>query len=235
VSGVRERLFDSFKLEDNFPEIHLLRRIDRFLDLSDLRQYLPDFCNHTWRPLLESELMIRARFAACCLAIRSDRRPASQKVASRDGPTHDADVERETLTTNQPFRRRRSSLPGERRLPPSGCDSHAPRQADRGRKTGQRCAPRLRRGLNGPWLNGTLRRNRAGHRRIYARLSVCISYAYDKLNTNYFNLEGEGCCPLFVVDRGNENGFIVVVAGVIPGGRLRRVSLVGDARRLAGR
>jgi|SRR5271155_3954636 len=190
VSGVRERLFDSFKLEDNFPENHLLRRIDRFFDLSDLRQYLPDFCNHTWRPLLESELMIRARFAACCLAIRSDRRLAMQKVASRDGPTHDAGGAGETLTTNQPFGRRRSSLPGERRLPPCGRHSHAPRQADRGRKTGQRRAPRLWRSLNGSCLNGALRRDGGGQRRISARLSVCISLSYDKLNTNYFNFRG---------------------------------------------
>ena len=104
VSGVRERLFDSFKLEDNFPENHLLRRIDRFLDLSDLRQYLPDFCNHTCRPLLESALMIRARFAGCCFAIRLDRRATSEKVAGRDGSAGDAGIEGEALATNQRFR-----------------------------------------------------------------------------------------------------------------------------------
>ena len=37
LSSGQERLFYSFNLEDHIPANHLLRRIDRCLDLSDLR------------------------------------------------------------------------------------------------------------------------------------------------------------------------------------------------------
>jgi hypothetical protein len=35
--GSQEQLFYSFSLEDHVPKDHLLRGIDRFLDLSELR------------------------------------------------------------------------------------------------------------------------------------------------------------------------------------------------------
>jgi hypothetical protein len=42
-------LFYEFSLEDHVPQDHLLRSIDRFVDLSDIRQYLAEFCSHTGR------------------------------------------------------------------------------------------------------------------------------------------------------------------------------------------
>ncbi len=48
--GGQERLFYSFDLEDHVPQNHLLRGIDRFLDLNDLRQHLAEFYSHTGRP-----------------------------------------------------------------------------------------------------------------------------------------------------------------------------------------
>jgi hypothetical protein len=39
-SGNQDRLFYSFHLDDYVPKNHLLRGIDRFLDLSALRQHL---------------------------------------------------------------------------------------------------------------------------------------------------------------------------------------------------
>lgn len=41
--GNQNRLFYSFNLEDYVPANHLLRGIDHFLDLADLRVYLPHF------------------------------------------------------------------------------------------------------------------------------------------------------------------------------------------------
>jgi transposase len=43
LSSGQERLFCSFNLEDHIPANHLLRNIDRCLDLTDLRRYLADF------------------------------------------------------------------------------------------------------------------------------------------------------------------------------------------------
>jgi hypothetical protein len=42
LSSGQERLFYSFNIEDHIPANHLLRSIDRCLDLSDLRHYLAD-------------------------------------------------------------------------------------------------------------------------------------------------------------------------------------------------
>ncbi len=37
---MQEALFYSFSLERHVPDDHLLRRIDRFVDLSDMREHL---------------------------------------------------------------------------------------------------------------------------------------------------------------------------------------------------
>lgn len=47
----RERI-TAFSLEDYVPATHLLRQIDRFLDLSDLRRHLASFYSHTDAPPL---------------------------------------------------------------------------------------------------------------------------------------------------------------------------------------
>jgi transposase len=72
--GKQNRLFYSFKLEDHVPANHLLRDIDRFLDLTDLRAYLAPFYSHTGRPSIDPELMIRMLIVGYCFAIRSERR-----------------------------------------------------------------------------------------------------------------------------------------------------------------
>jgi transposase len=69
-----EQLFYDFCLEDHVPDDHLLRRIDRFLDLSDVRQKLKPFYCSIGRPSIDPELMIRMLIIGYCLAIRSERR-----------------------------------------------------------------------------------------------------------------------------------------------------------------
>jgi transposase len=53
----QEYLFYAFSLEDHVPHDHLLRNIDRMLDLSDFRQHLADYYSHTGRPSIDPELM----------------------------------------------------------------------------------------------------------------------------------------------------------------------------------
>jgi hypothetical protein len=48
--GSQGKLFYSFNLDDHVPRNHLLRGIDRFFDLGELRTYLAPFYNHTGRP-----------------------------------------------------------------------------------------------------------------------------------------------------------------------------------------
>src|SRR6516164_6501590 len=73
-SGDQDRLFYSFNLDKHVPADHLLRRIDRFLDLSQLRQRLEPFYSHTGRPSIDPELMIRMLLVGYCFGIRSERR-----------------------------------------------------------------------------------------------------------------------------------------------------------------
>ena len=48
-------LFYEFSLEDHVPQDHLLRSIDRFVDLSSIRGLLSDFYSHTGRPSVDPE------------------------------------------------------------------------------------------------------------------------------------------------------------------------------------
>ena len=59
LAGEQERLFYSFDLETVVPRNHLLRGIDRCLDLRELRQHLADHYSPTGRPSVDPELMIR--------------------------------------------------------------------------------------------------------------------------------------------------------------------------------
>jgi transposase len=55
----QEALFYSFSLERHVPTDHLVRAIDRFIDLSDLRSRLAPFYSSTGRPSVDPELLIR--------------------------------------------------------------------------------------------------------------------------------------------------------------------------------
>lgn len=70
----QEQLFYSFSLEDHVPANHLLRGIDRFLDLGSLRRHLAEFYSHTGRPSIDPELMIRMLVVGYCFGVRSERR-----------------------------------------------------------------------------------------------------------------------------------------------------------------
>ncbi len=73
-AGNQDRLFYSFNLDDHVPPDHLLRGIDRFLDLGELRQHLAPFYSNTGRPSIDPELMVRMLIVGYCFGIRSERR-----------------------------------------------------------------------------------------------------------------------------------------------------------------
>lgn len=73
-SGVQDRLFYSFNLDDQVPRDHLLRGIDRCFDLGGLREQLAPFYSHTGRPSIDPELMMRMLVVGYCFGIRSERR-----------------------------------------------------------------------------------------------------------------------------------------------------------------
>lgn len=67
-------MFYEFSLEDHVPQNHLLRSIDRFVDLRSIRAHLAEFYSHTGRPSIDPELMIRMLLVGYCSGIRSERR-----------------------------------------------------------------------------------------------------------------------------------------------------------------
>ena len=52
-------LFYEFSLERQVPATHLLRSIDRFVDLSDIRSHLAPFYSCIGRPSIDPELLVR--------------------------------------------------------------------------------------------------------------------------------------------------------------------------------
>jgi transposase len=76
----QEALIYSFNLERHVPPDHLLRSIDRFVDLSDIRQHLRPFYSETGRPSIDPELMIRMLIIGYCMGIRSERRCARRCI-----------------------------------------------------------------------------------------------------------------------------------------------------------
>src|SRR6478735_6282071 len=70
----QEALFYEFSLERHVPAHHLLRAIDRFVDLSGIRAHLRPFYSDTGRPSIDPELMIRMLIVGYCFGIRSERR-----------------------------------------------------------------------------------------------------------------------------------------------------------------
>jgi transposase len=67
-------LFYEFSLERHVPSAHLLRAIDRFVDLSDIRRHLAPFYSSTGRPSIDPELLVRMLLVGYCYGIRSERR-----------------------------------------------------------------------------------------------------------------------------------------------------------------
>ena len=70
----QESLFYQFRLDDHIPSDHMLRAIDRFVDLDGFRRHLAPFYSTTGRPSIDPELMIRMLLVGYCFGIRSERR-----------------------------------------------------------------------------------------------------------------------------------------------------------------
>ncbi len=67
-------LFYAFSLEKRVPDDHMLRSVERFVDLSSVREHLKPFYSTTGRPSVDPELMIRMLIIGYCSGIRLERR-----------------------------------------------------------------------------------------------------------------------------------------------------------------
>jgi transposase len=68
------QLFYDFCIDDHVPAEHLLRGIDRHLELDSVREQLKPFYSSTGRPSVDPELMMRMLIVGYAMGIRSERR-----------------------------------------------------------------------------------------------------------------------------------------------------------------
>jgi transposase len=69
-----EALFYYFRLEDQVPETHLLRLIDKHISFEFVRQQLKDSYSETGRPSIDPELLLRILLIGYLYGITSERR-----------------------------------------------------------------------------------------------------------------------------------------------------------------
>ena len=67
-------LFYEFSLDSHVPADHLVRSINRFVELDGIRAALEPFYSTIGRPSIDPELMIRMLIVGYCFGIRSERR-----------------------------------------------------------------------------------------------------------------------------------------------------------------
>jgi len=84
-------LFYEFSLEDHVPADHLMRSIDRFVDLSGIRSHLAPFYSATGRPSVDPALMIRMLLIGYCMGIRSERRLCEGEARPATGSRGEAE------------------------------------------------------------------------------------------------------------------------------------------------
>ncbi len=70
----QEALFYGFSLEEHVPADHLLRAIDRFVELSEIRRQLESYYSAIGRPSVDPELTTRMLLVGYCCGIRSELR-----------------------------------------------------------------------------------------------------------------------------------------------------------------
>src|ERR1700680_296046 len=69
-----ESLFYYFRLQDQIPEDHLLRLLDRHIDFSFVRKQLKEFYSPTGRPSIDPEVLLRLLLVGYLYGITSERR-----------------------------------------------------------------------------------------------------------------------------------------------------------------
>src|SRR5579864_2982347 len=69
-----EALFYYFRLEDQIPETHLLRLIDKHIRFEFVRQQLKDSYSETGRPSIDPELLLRMLLIGYLYGITSERK-----------------------------------------------------------------------------------------------------------------------------------------------------------------
>jgi transposase len=70
----REPMFYYVRMEEIVPENHLLRLVDRHIDLSFIRHKVKHLYSHTGRPSIDPEVLLRMLLIGYLYGITSERR-----------------------------------------------------------------------------------------------------------------------------------------------------------------
>jgi hypothetical protein len=102
----QERLFYHFRLEDQVPANHLLRKLDALLDLDLVRKQLEPFDSEIGRPSVDPELMIRMLLIgyprkSTILAFAATRQARAQAGSTGWPPPRQQDQRRSSATSSQ--------------------------------------------------------------------------------------------------------------------------------------
>jgi transposase len=68
-----DSLFYYFRLEDQIPHDHLLKRLDRFIDFGFVRERLRDTYSAVGRPSIDPEVLLRLLLVGYLYGITSER------------------------------------------------------------------------------------------------------------------------------------------------------------------
>ena len=110
-------LFYEFSLEKHIPADHLMRSIDRFVDLEQVRRDLAPFYSSIGRPSIDPELMIRMLLIGYCFGIRSERRLCDEVHLNLTYRWSVGSVWMGRCRITRRFQEQVWSLPAERSLP----------------------------------------------------------------------------------------------------------------------
>ena len=87
-----EALFYYFRLEDQVPENHLLRLIDKHISFEFVPQQLKDSSSDTSRPSIDPELLLRILLIGYLYGITSERKLVEEFSGSSTGSSELASV-----------------------------------------------------------------------------------------------------------------------------------------------
>ena len=87
-------LFYEFSLERHVPAEHMLRAIDRFVDLAELRAHLASFYSPIGRPSVDPELLIRMLLVGYCFERRRASPPGEGRAGCSGLAAHAGDRQR---------------------------------------------------------------------------------------------------------------------------------------------
>jgi hypothetical protein len=100
-----ESLFYYFRLEDQVPENHLLRLIDKNIDFGFVRERLKESYSATGRPSIDPELLLRILLIGYLYGIDSERKLVEELRMHLGGDGSQVSVLMRRFRITPPFRR----------------------------------------------------------------------------------------------------------------------------------